>query len=248
MSTAQTQFADLDRAELKAEEARTLLKRIADEFGPATLASSLSVEDMLLTELIAQAAPEIEVFSLDTGRLHDETYATMERMQQHYVRERGITYKVYFPQQDAVEAYVRDNGVNAFYQSVPLRKACCEIRKVEPLNRALIGKKAWITGMRAQQSTTRTELKVQDVDTDRGIAKFNPLAEWSNAEVWAYVRAHDVPYNELHDRFFPSIGCAPCTRAIAAGEDIRAGRWWWEDPLAKECGLHVSQAVSMIRR
>lgn len=244
--------AVLASAEAKAEAARALLSRIAAEFSPAALASSLSVEDMLLTELIAQAAPAIEVFSLDTGRLHEETYTLMDEVRRVYGGERGLTYRVYVPNAEALQAWVDANGVNAFYLSVELRKACCGLRKVEPLNRALTGKQAWITGMRAQQSATRTTLPVQDVDADRGIAKFNPLADWSEAEVWAYVRTHGVPYNALHDRFFPSIGCAPCTRAVAVGEDVRAGRWWWEDPQNKECGLHVSTAaassISLIRK
>lgn len=233
--------AVLASAEAKADEARALLRRIAAEFSPVTLASSLSVEDMLLTELIAQAAPGIEVFSLDTGRLHEETYALMDEVRRVY-GARGLAYRVYAPDADALQAWVNTNGINAFYHSVELRKACCGLRKVEPLNRALAGKKAWITGMRAQQSATRTTLPVQGEDADRGIAKFNPLADWSEAEVWAYVRAHGTPYNTLHDRFFPSIGCAPCTRAVAVGEDVRAGRWWWEHPQNKECGLHVSKA------
>jgi phosphoadenosine phosphosulfate reductase len=146
---------------------------------------------------------------------------------------------VYCPDASTVEAYVRDQGINGFYRSVEQRKACCAIRKVEPLKRALAGRGAWITGLRAAQSTTRTALGLREQDATFGLVKFNPLAEWSEAEVWAYLRIHNVPYNALHDQFYPSIGCAPCTRAVAVGEDIRAGRWWWEDPALKECGLHI---------
>jgi phosphoadenosine phosphosulfate reductase len=151
----------------------------------------------------------------------------------------GVRLTVYYPRHDQLEAYVHTHGINAFYDSVELRKACCHIRKVEPLFRALAGKKAWITGMRAQQSATRKTLPRKSFDADHGLEKFNPLADWSEKEVWAYIRKHEVPYNALHDQFYPSIGCAPCTRPISLGEDIRAGRWWWEDPASRECGLHV---------
>jgi len=159
-------------------------------------------------------------------------------VQQHY----GVKLKLYYPQADALETYTREHGINAFYDSVELRKGCCAIRKVEPLKRALSAKRAWITGLRAQQSVTRGTLSVQAFDADHGLEKFNPLADWSENEVWAYIRTHGVPYNALHDKFYPSIGCAPCTRAISPGEDIRAGRWWWENPESKECGLHVRKA------
>ncbi|HNN09052.1 MAG TPA: phosphoadenylyl-sulfate reductase, partial [Azospira sp.] len=141
-----------------------------------------------------------------------------------------------------LEPFVRENGINAFYDSVDLRKGCCHVRKVEPLQRALSGKKAWITGMRAQQSATRDGLPVRAFDAGNGLEKFNPLADWSEKEVWAYIKQHGVPYNALHDKFYPSIGCAPCTRAVTPGEDVRAGRWWWENPETKECGLHVKKA------
>jgi phosphoadenosine phosphosulfate reductase len=159
----------------------------------------------------------------------------MSRAERHY----GVRPVTWFPRHEAIEAYVRTNGINAFYDSVELRKACCAMRKVEPLMRALAGKKAWITGMRAQQSTTRAELPVREFDASHGIEKFNPLTAWTEREVWAYVHAHEIPYNALHEQFYPSIGCQPCTRAISPGEDIRAGRWWWENPESKECGLHV---------
>jgi phosphoadenosine phosphosulfate reductase len=212
----------------------TLLRKIADDFAPAVFANSLGAEDMVLTDLIYADALPIAVFTLDTGRLPEETHALMHAIGKRY----GRRPQVYFPQATAVEAYVTRNGANAFYDSVELRKACCEVRKVEPLRRALSGKKAWITGLRREQSATRGDLEIESFDTANGLMKFNPLADWSHAQVWEYIRAHDVPYNALHDRHYPSIGCAPCTRAVTLGEDIRSGRWWWEDAQLKECGLH----------
>lgn len=215
--------------------AAELLARIARDFTPVGLANSLGAEDMVLTDLIAKAGLPIENFSLDTGRLPLETYDLMAEVQKHY----GLKLTLYYPQHDSVEAFTRSHGINGFYDSVEARKACCHARKVEPLQRALKGKKAWITGMRAQQSATRAELPVQLFDADNGLEKFNPLTDWTEKEVWAYIRLNDVPYNKLHDKFYPSIGCAPCTRPVAIGEDVRAGRWWWENPESKECGLHV---------
>ena len=219
----------------KAATAAELLARIARDFTPVGLANSLGAEDMVLTDLIAKGGLAIDNFSLDTGRLPAETYDLMARVQQHY----GLKLTLYYPQHENVEAFTRENGINGFYDSVEARKACCYARKVEPLRRALKGKKAWITGMRAQQAATRAELPVQLFDADNGLEKFNPLSDWTEKEVWAYIRLNDVPYNTLHDQFYPSIGCAPCTRPVAVGEDVRAGRWWWEDPTSKECGLHV---------
>jgi phosphoadenosine phosphosulfate reductase len=221
----------------KVRAAQVLLRRIAVEHAPAALASSLSAEDMVLTDLIFRDALRIEVFTLDTGRLHNETYALLDAIAARY----GARLRVVFPRTDAVEDYVNNYGINGFYSSVDLRKACCHIRKVEPLRRALAGKKAWITGLRRGQSTARQEVEVKAYDPDNGLIKFNPLADWSHQEVWTYVRTHAVPYNDLHDRGFPSIGCAPCTRAVAAGEDIRAGRWWWEKGTMQECGLHATK-------
>lgn len=221
----------------KTAAAQSLLATIARDYAPATFANSLGAEDMVLTDLIVKSGLPIEIFSLDTGRLPLETYDLMAAVDQHY----GLKLKVYFPQSAAVETYVRQHGINAFYESVALRKACCHMRKVEPLQRALAGKKAWITGMRAQQAATRDGLAVQAYDDGNGLEKFNPLAEWSEKEVWTYIKQNGVPYNALHDKFYPSIGCAPCTRAISLGEDVRSGRWWWETPESKECGLHVKK-------
>jgi phosphoadenosine phosphosulfate reductase len=179
----------------------------------------------------------IDIFSLDTGRLPAETYTLMAEAENTY----STKLKVYFPKHEVVEQYVQSKGINAFYESIDLRKACCHMRKVEPLQRALRDKQAWITGMRAEQATTRVNLPVQEFDEGNQLEKFNPLSDWTEQEVWAYIRLHQVPYNKLHDAFYPSIGCAPCTRAVAMGEDVRAGRWWWEDPTSKECGLHVKK-------
>jgi len=212
-----------------------VLKDIEQNYLPATLATSFGAEDMVLMDLICKYAPGIDIFTLDTGRLPKETYELMQTLNKHYDKK----VDVFFPNTGDVELFVTNNGPNAFYDSVELRKQCCGIRKVVPLNRALSGKKAWITGMRRSQSVTRAELPVSEWDDDHGLQKFSPLTDWSNGNVWAYLRANDVPYNKLHDEGYASIGCAPCTRAITMGEDIRAGRWWWEDPENKECGLHV---------
>ena len=211
------------------------LTRIAAEFSPAVFASSLAAEDMVLTDMILKAKLPIGIFSLETGRLHQETLAVLDKVKARY--DHDIT--LYRPQPEAVAAYVEQNGLNAFYNSVEMRRECCRIRKVEPLGRALAGNKAWITGQRRAQSTTRAELHVQEDDAAHAMTKFNPLADWSEQDVWDYIRANDVPYNALHDQGYPSIGCEPCTRAVQPGEDVRAGRWWWENPDSKECGLHM---------
>lgn len=222
---AAAKLADLD----------ALLLRIAEQHPTAALASSLSPEDMLLTDRIASLRVPITVFTLNTGRLHAQTLALVDRVQSRY----GLTIEVMHPQAQAVQRYVREHGADAFYESIDLRKACCNIRKVEPLKRALEGRTAWLTGQRRDQAVTRVELPIEGHDDVTGLTKFNPLAAWSEAEVWTLVRTNLVPYNPLHDQGYPSIGCEPCTRAIASGEDPRAGRWWWETPEQKECGLHV---------
>lgn len=211
------------------------LTRIAADFSPAVFASSLAAEDMVLTDLILKAKLPIGIFSLETGRLHQETLAVLDKVKAHYHHD--IT--LYHPQPQAVAQYVEQNGLNAFYDSVEMRRECCRIRKVEPLGRALAGNKAWVTGQRRAQSTTRAELHVQEEDAAHAMTKFNPLADWSEEDVWNYIRANNVPYNALHDQGYPSIGCEPCTRAVQPGEDVRAGRWWWENPDSKECGLHM---------
>jgi len=213
----------------------SILEKIATEFSPAVFASSLAAEDMVLTDLILRHKLNIDIFSLETGRLHKETLSMLDRIKETY----GYDVKLYKPESDAVDNYVQQHGLNAFYDSVEMRKECCRIRKVEPLNRALSGKKAWITGQRRAQSATRSELAVQEYDVTHAMQKFNPLTDWSEEDVWHYIRSNNVPYNPLHDKGYPSIGCEPCTRAIQPGEDVRAGRWWWENPESKECGLHV---------
>lgn len=241
----------------KIEQVKAVLAAAARDFSPVTFANSLGAEDMVLTDIIAklplpnplpqageganeslrESYMNFEMFSLDTGRLPQETYDLMQQVRNRY----SLPLKIYFPDSVLVEQYVAQNGVNGFYDSVELRKACCHMRKVEPLRRALTGKRAWITGMRRDQAVTRGSLEVSSFDADHGLQKYNPLLDWSNAEVWEYIRQNDVPYNKLHDRFYPSIGCAPCTRAVTPGEDIRSGRWWWENPENKECGLHVGR-------
>jgi phosphoadenosine phosphosulfate reductase len=215
-------------------DALALLHRVSEQHFPAALASSFGAEDMILTDLIARNALAIGVFTLDTGRLPGETYALIDRVRDYY----GLPIEVYYPDARALERYVGANGINAFYRGVELRQGCCAIRKTEPLARALAGKRAWITGQRRSQSLTRSDVAIVEFDATHGLHKFNPLAEWSKDEVWSYIRGHGIPYNALHDRGYPSIGCAPCTRSVEPGEDIRAGRWWWEHPEHRECGLH----------
>jgi phosphoadenosine phosphosulfate reductase len=198
-------------------------------------ASSFGVEDVAVIDMLAGIRDDARVFTLDTGRLAAETYDVMERVRERY----RLPLEVYAPQREPLEELLRGRGFYSFRSSVEERKRCCGVRKVEPLRRALGGLDAWITGLRREQSVTRTAVPVVEVDhANGGIVKVNPLAAWTEAQVWAYVRAREVPYNRLHDQGYPSIGCAPCTRAIGAGEDARAGRWWWENPDTKECGLH----------
>ena len=210
------------------------LDRIQGEFSPVALASSLSVEDMVLTDAIAHAGLPIEIFALDTGRLHADTLAMIQTVYRRY----GLRIAVYTPDAEAVADYVAANGRDAFYDSVAMRQRCCHIRKVEPLERALRGKRAWITGQRREHSQGRGELAEREYDGVHGIEKFNPLAAWREAELWSYVHARRVPYNRLYDQGYRSIGCAPCTRPVLPGEEVRAGRWWWEHAGHRECGIH----------
>ncbi len=198
---------------------------------------------MVLIDSIASARLPIGVFTLDTGRLPGETYSLIDRVRDHY----GVAVNVWYPDAGALQAYVRDNGVNAFYRSIDARIACCAVRKTEPLARALAGKDAWVTGLRRAQAPTRAVIAAEEADPARGITKFNPLVDWSDEDVKSYIRAHDVPYNALHDQGYPSIGCAPCTRAVLPGESIRAGRWWWEHAETRECGLHRRPLDVVIR-
>jgi phosphoadenosine phosphosulfate reductase len=220
--------------EARVAHAAALLREAAEEHGGRIVqATSLGVEGMVLTDLIARQQLPIVVATLDTGKLHAETLALLPRIRQRY----GIEVEVFRPQQEAVIQFVRRHGEGAMFESVPLRQGCCEVRKVEPMKRLLAGRSAWVTGLRRVQSEHRADVPFFELDAE-GREKFYPLADWSDADVWHYVATHDVPYNELHDRFFPSIGCEPCTRAVSLGEDPRAGRWWWEQDGARECGLH----------
>ena len=225
----------------KIEQVVTILTETVRDYAPVTFANSLGAEDMVLTDIIDRHQLNIDMFSLDTGRLPQETYDLMQTVRERY----KTPLRIYFPNVKQIEAYVADNGVNGFYESIELRKACCHIRKVEPLRRALYGKHAWVTGVRREQASTRLDLKVSAYDMSNRMQKVNPLLEWSNAEVWGYLKQYEVPYNKLHDRFYPSIGCAPCTRAVTPGEDIRSGRWWWEAPETKECGLHTGKVIPL---
>ncbi len=218
----------------KVEHSVQQLKDAYQQYGEVTFANSMGAEDVVITDLICRFVPEIEIFSLDTGRLPEETLSLLAKIEERYSRK----VVVYYPLANAVEEYVHSNGINAFYKSQEMRKSCCHVRKVEPLKRALSDKKAWVTGIRREQAVTRDTIAFSEWDEGNQLQKINPLADWSEKEVWAYIKAEEVPYNELHDQHYPSIGCAPCTRAISAGEDVRAGRWWWENPETKECGLH----------
>jgi phosphoadenosine phosphosulfate reductase len=235
-ATEQNAKASADFA-AKLAETQALLQRAAAEFTPVTQASSLGAEDVVITHLINRLQLDIPVFVLETGALHTETLALLERTQAHS----RAPIVVYRPVQESVIQFVRDQGQDAMYKSIDQRKACCGVRKMEPLARALTGQRAWVTGLRQEQSTARAEVPLLDTSEEatKGLAKFNPLAKWTWGDVWHYIAENQVDYNPLHDQFFPSIGCAPCTRAISLGEEFRAGRWWWEGEAAKECGLHV---------
>ncbi|HZT55967.1 MAG TPA: phosphoadenylyl-sulfate reductase [Burkholderiaceae bacterium] len=232
--------------ESRVASALALLRGAAAEHpGRIVQATSLGAEDMVVTDLIARNKLPIAIGTLETGMLHAETVGLIRQIESRY----GVEVEVFEPVRESVVHFVRKNGERAMYDSIELRKACCAIRKLEPLSRMLEGRSAWVTGMRREQSANRGTVEFTELD-DKGRTKVNPLADWSWADVWQYIARNDVPYNPLHDQFYPSIGCAPCTRAIAVGEDFRAGRWWWEDEGAKECGLHVheepAQTVSMI--
>jgi phosophoadenylyl-sulfate reductase (thioredoxin)/thioredoxin-dependent adenylylsulfate APS reductase len=216
-------------------DARKALDLVIKEFGDKIVfASSLGAEDQVITEMIAGIDKRVKIFTLDTGRLFPETYETLERTTNRY----GMPIEVFFPNAEHVEAMVRSRGINLFYETVENRKLCCHIRKIEPLTRAFTGMEAWICGLRREQSVTRQDMKMVEWDDQNKLIKINPLIDWTETQVWHYIKEKNIPYNKLHDQGFPSIGCQPCTRAIQPGEDIRAGRWWWESPQNKECGLH----------
>jgi phosphoadenosine phosphosulfate reductase len=215
--------------------ASALLQAAANEHAEhIVLASSLGAEDMVLTDLIARSKLPIAVATLETGKLHAQTLALVQRTEQHY----GLHIELHRPRDEAVVHFVRQHGEDAMYRSIELRKGCCAMRKLEPLQRLLADRSAWVTGLRREQSDARGTVPFSEID-EHGRVKLSPLADWSWSDVWHYIATRHVPYNPLHDEFMPSIGCEPCTRAIAVGEDFRSGRWWWESEDAKECGLHV---------
>lgn len=227
----------------QAAKLQRTLDAVARVHAPAALSSSLSAEDMVITDVILTSDIDVEIFVIDTGRLHAETLSLIDAIRRRY----GYEIRVFRPDPHAVSKYVASNGGNGFYESPELRHGCCHIRKVEPLARALHGKKAWITGLRRQQSSGRLAIPESEHDARHGVLKVNPLADWAESDVWEYVRANRVPYAALYDQGYRSIGCAPCTRPVLPHEDPRAGRWWWESASAKECGLHVALDGRLVR-
>ena len=220
---------------LAKKNAEELLSILSKELGNnLVFATSMGAEDQVIFDMISRLGLDIPVFTLDTGRLFQETYDLIAETEKKYNKK----IKIYFPERKTVEEMVNQDGINSFYESIEFRKKCCHVRKLEPLSRALKPYRAWICGLRREQSETRSDLQVIDLDSNKKI-KINPLIDWTEEDVWDYIKKHDVPYNRLHDKGFLSIGCAGCTRAVAPGEHVRSGRWWWEDPEQKECGLHV---------
>jgi len=234
---AKQEAEPLDAAlQAKLDQVIERLQSAWQEYGETlTFANSLGAEDALLTGLVAEQQLEIAQFVLDTGRLPEETLTLLDQVRSRWPQ---IQLQVFYPDAVQLQAFVNREGVNAFYRSQELRKACCGLRKLEPLKRALEGKKAWITGLRREQSVTRDQLQYSQWDAGNGLQKLSPLYDWSEADVWQAIKALKLPYNALHDQGYPSIGCAPCTRAVQPGADPRSGRWWWENPETRECGLH----------
>jgi phosphoadenosine phosphosulfate reductase len=224
--------------ELESKSAEEVLHWSLETFHPRiALASSFGPEDVVLIDMLVKINKKARIFTLDTGRLNQETYDVMDSVREKY----GVNFEVMYPKTDPVQEMVRSKGMNLFYDSIENRKECCGIRKVEPLGRALRGLDAWITGLRREQSVTRTDVAKIETDEGHKMIKMNPIVDWTRQQVWDYIKKNDIPYNKLHDQGYPSIGCAPCTRAVKRGENERAGRWWWEDPKSKECGLHVKK-------
>jgi phosphoadenosine phosphosulfate reductase len=229
----------LTAAELS-EKSDTLKQRLLDiskRFSDVRFATSLAAEDMVITDAISKAVANIKLFTLATGRLHQETVDMVKTTEDHY----GLSIEKVYPKEEDVQAFIDQYGMNGFYEGEEPKKACCGARKIKPLNAALLGADAWLTGQRREQSTTRTELNLEELDDARGIAKFNPLFDWTESDIWAYIKQENVPVHPLHLKGYPSIGCEPCTRQVKKGEDIRAGRWWWLQSDSKECGLHVNK-------
>ena len=222
-------------SELKGQSVEVVLKRLLEEFDHRiALSSSLSIEDQLLTDALVKINPQVRIFTLDTGRLFPETYDLIEKTNTKY----GIKLDVYFPDYHEVQQLIKTDGINLFYKGIEQRKACCQIRKLNPLRRAFEGLDGWICGLRKEQSVTRNQIELIEWDANNQLIKVNPLIDYTEEAVWEYIRTHQVPFNKLQLQGFPSIGCQPCTRAVQPGEDIRSGRWWWENPEHKECGLH----------
>jgi phosphoadenosine phosphosulfate reductase len=233
-----TELAEKLSEKLKDKSPEEILAFFIKDFeGKAGLASSLGAEDQVLTDMISKIDKTTKIFTLDTGRVFPETYTVLDETNKKY----GINIEIYFPEKTQVEEMVKLKGINLFYDSIENRKLCCNIRKIEPLKRALKDIDVWITGLRKDQSVTRFFTPLVEWDEGNKVIKVNPLLKWTEKDVWKYIRENEVPYNKLHDKGFPSIGCQPCTRAIEKGEDVRAGRWWWELPEHKECGLHVKE-------
>jgi phosphoadenosine phosphosulfate reductase len=226
-----------------AQETRRHLEHAAREYREVVYSNSLGAEAMVLTDIIWTHVPEIEIFTLDTGRLHDETLALLDRLERRYQRR----MRVYSPDAARIEEYVRQNGINGFYLGSEERQSCCGIRKIEPFKRAIAGKKAWVTGVRREQSAERALGEPVAWDERNSLWKISPMLDWTDAAVWEYIRAKNLPYNPLHDRGYPSIGCAPCTRAVEPGADPRSGRWWWENPESRECGLQPRGRVISLK-
>lgn len=226
----------------KVQATLALLHQSVRDYGKVVYSSSLGAESVVLTDLIWSNVPGIEIFSIDTGRLHEETRSLMERLERRYQRR----MKVYHPDPVALEAWVGQHGINGFYNGIAERQSCCHVRKVEPFRRAIAGAGAWVTGVRHEQSPTRALAQAVEFDEANGIPRISPILDWTHEDIWNYIRGHRLPYNPLHDRGYPSLGCAPCTRAVEPGEDSRAGRWWWENGTSRECGLQPRVRVVAI--
>ena len=229
----------VDQDQFNQKTAEEVLKWAVAKFGDKVeLASSFGAEDVVLIDMLGKMGLKMGIFTLDTGRIHEETYHVADATRKKY----KVDIKSFFPDKKKVEELEKNKGFYSFRESIENRKECCRIRKVEPLGRALSGLESWVTGLRREQVVTRAEVNKIEIDqANNGIVKFNPLADWEEKQVWDYIKKNDVPYNKLHDTGFPSIGCEPCTRAIKPGEDFRAGRWWWEKPEKRECGIHIKE-------
>lgn len=220
---------------LEGKSAEEIIHVVCEKYGDKiALASSLGAEDQILTYMLSQYSKDVSIFTLDTGRMFYEVYDLISTTNKRF----GMHIKIYTPDHNALQELVNTHGINPFYKSVDLRKRCCEVRKIEPLQRAFQGLDAWICGLRAEQAVSRNDIELVEWDSVNNLVKINPLAAWTEIEVWDYIKKYKIPYNVLHDHGYPSIGCQPCTRAVKSGEDVRAGRWWWENPETKECGLH----------